>query len=175
MAPGSESGCDLELVRRRDLEWEESLTSFGFGGFAHGFDVLGTGGLEMLLVDDAVEFQFRAQFVEGCGFSGEMIIGVVAIGQSLAAIWELAFADAVNLQEFGTFGFDFASEVGDECIDGFFDASGVEDDESFVVTFHEVVMGLVCCLEIVGWDCRGAGWSWWGTWFPLQVWGWFQY
>ena len=104
----------------------------------------------MLLVNDGVQFELVAEFIQRSGFGDEMVGDVIAIAESLAAVGELAFADAVDLLELGAFGFDFTAEVADEGIDRIFFASGVEDDEAFVITFLGILVGWVCVRKVWG-------------------------
>ena len=149
----------------------QKFAELSLAGLLRGFHVFRTARLIVLLVHDFVQLELVAELFDDGWLGGEMVVHVVTVAEAFAAVRELAFADAVDLFELGAFGFDVAAEIADESVNRFFFADGVEDDESFVVTFHGWWMCLVLFLEVrevVGRTRLVLPWAWVRPWVFLQ-------
>ena len=90
----------------------------------------------MLLMHIGIQLQLGLDGGEVGRFGLQVIGHVIPFGKFFAAVRESLFAKVVDLLEGDAFEFEFAAEFGDEGIDGFFFAFGVEDDQSFVFALH---------------------------------------
>lgn len=105
---------------------------FGFG-LAFFLDV---DALVILLINVFVQDELTADGIEGCAVGFDLEVHEVTAGHVTWAEGELAFAEVVDLLEFGARLFEVTADACDELFDGFFFALHVEDNHGFVFAFH---------------------------------------